>query len=194
MVASLIRHGMAGDIDSLRRCALELHDALEKSGNIRQAALNQQAVAGQTVPLNTNTSLDLPEFPKAPPYSGCWRPVYWTPMSGSSEQLTAWVAARGDDGQTCLLRAIRKEVLSAAFGKKKADGLWQLFAMVENELTEWLANANPYAENGHGPSIWTGFRFGAWRTTLANDVRHLAACGIRLGAAFANPEFADLNA
>ena len=192
LVASMIRHGMAGDIESLRRCAVELHNLLKASGDAQQAKLIEQAINGRAVPLNGRMP-ELPGFPKEPPYSGCWRPVYWTPIIGSSERLMTWVLARGDDGQARLLRTIRKEVLAVAFDEKTVEALLLKFTIVENELNRWLANADPYNDEDQLPPLMTGFHFGEWRATLANDVNQLAAYGVRLGAAFANPELADLN-
>ena len=175
LVASMIRHGMSGDIESLRRCAVDLHTSLKASGNDQQAKLIEQAISGRAVPLSGNMP-DLPGFPKAPPYSGCWRPVYWTPIIGSSERLMAWVLARGDDGQARLLRTIRKEVLAVAFDEKTVEALLQKFTFVENDLNRWLASADPYNDEDQMPPLLAGFHFGEWRATLANDVNQPTRC------------------
>ena len=194
-VASIIKHGLAGDIDGIRRYADELVACLKKDGEDRPAAMIERAASGR-IPA-PNERISFPEarmgFPALPPYSGCWCPVYWTPVMGSGERLAAWIVARGDDGQTCLRRTIKDEMLSTAFGQKKTEGLLNIFAMVEENLSQWLVDANPYTAQCGWKSPLSGFRLGPWRASQANNIRQLAAQGVRLEAAFADPTLAELN-
>lgn len=194
-VASILKHGIAGDVDSMRRYAKELAERLKKDGEERQAAIIERAASGRLpAPGERISTPESPAgFPALPSYAGCWCPVYWTPMMGSGEHLAAWIVARGDDGQACLRRTIRSEVLLTAFGQEKADGLLSMFAFVEDSLNHWLTKANPYTDQCEWESPLSGFRLGAWRMSLADNIQQLAAQGVHLEAAFADPALAELN-
>ena len=194
-IASILKHGLAGDIDGMRRYAAELVNHLKADGEDRQAAIIERAASGRLpAPDERICAPESPTgFPALPTYAGCWCPVYWAPMIGSGERLAAWIIARGDDGQTCLRRTIRNEVLSTAFGQEKADGLLSMFAFVEESLKCWLSNASPYTDQCEWESPLTGFRLGAWRMSLADNICQLAAQGVHLETAFADPTLAELN-
>lgn len=133
------------------------------------------------------------KFPALPPYQGHWYPVYWTPIAGSGERLTVFVLARGENGEVCLRRAIRDDVLIAAFGKPKVDSLRHMFDYVERTLTGWLGSIEDSRLEGKSVPPATGFELGAKRKGRAHNIRQIAAQGICMEAAFADPTFADLN-
>ena len=132
-------------------------------------------------------------LPPLPTYKGRWCPVYWTPIVGASEQLTAFIASRGEDGQTCLRQTIRDEILVAVFGEQRANGLRSMLSFVEDSLACWLSTDQSLGEESAWLPPLSGFRAGAWRESCAENVRQLAAQGICSEAAFANSAFADLN-
>jgi hypothetical protein len=133
------------------------------------------------------------QFPALPPYQGHWYPVYWTPIAGSGERITVFVLARGENGEVCLRRAIRDDVLVAAFGNPKADSWRHMFDYVERTLPGWLDSVEDSRLDGKPVSPSTGFELGAKRKGRAHNVRQIAAQGICMEAAFADPAFADLN-
>lgn len=144
-------------------------------------------------PDGTRSIGDEHAFPPLPKYKGFWFPIYWTPIPGSGERLTAMIFARGEDGQVCMRRTIRDDVLDAAFGIEKARSLRQLFDYVENTLPAWMGakERNPAMADSDTPA--TGFYLGPARDGAADNIRQLAAQGVCLNAAFADPRFADLN-
>ena len=130
------------------------------------------------------------KFPELPKYAGDWCAVYYTPISGSGERLTAFVVARGEDGQVCLRPTIRQDVLNVAFGDQ-APGVSQMLSLVKESLIAWAASLPDQEIAWRSPFL--GFAMGPWRKALANNVRQIAAQGVVMEAAFADHQFADLN-
>ena len=186
-VASIIKHGLSGDIAGIRNYANALVERLQKDGEDRQAAIIDRAASGALpAPEKMISPPEIIGFPKLPEYKGCWSPVYWTPIMGSGERLTVFLVARGDDGQTSIIRTIRDEVLVVSFGEQAAEGLRKLFALIEKDLTAWLLIANPYTDQCNWTAPITGFLFGGWRKSQSDNVDQLAAQAICMEAAFAD--------
>lgn len=127
-------------------------------------------------------------FPKLPTYRGQWQAVYYTPIVGSGERLTAFVVAKGEDGLVCIRPAIRRAVIEAAFGDKAA-GVLRVLDLIHESLNDWTEI--PEIEQWSSP--FSGFEIGPMRSGQAENIRQIAAQGIVLEAAFADPVFADLN-
>lgn len=126
-------------------------------------------------------------FPTLPPYRGYWRAVYYTPIRGSREKLTAFVISVGDDGQTCLRSTLREPFIDAAF-LHQAAGVRALLSFIRDTLSLWLSQPTDAWQ-----SPISGFEMGPAHPTQAFHIRQIAAQGIVREAAFAEPAFADLN-
>ena len=189
-VASIIQSGIDGNLPGIRIYAATLAARLKEDGEDRQAAIIQRAASGA---LSAPGCIGVPESWGSSTYEGCWCPVYWTPIIGSGERLTVFIIARGDDGQSCLLRTIRDDVLTVSFGKKITDGLRSEFSFIEADLTAWLTTANPYTDRCTWTAPLSGYLLGGWRKTRSDNIRQLAAYGKYLGAAFADELPAKAN-
>ncbi len=126
-------------------------------------------------------------FPTLPPYRGYWRAVYYTPIRGSREKLAAFVISVGDDGQTCLRSTLREPFIDAAF-LHQAAGVRAQLSFVRDTLSVWLSEPT----DDWLPPL-SGFEMGPAHPTHALNIRQIAAQGIVMEAAFAEPAFADLN-
>jgi len=70
----------------------------------------------------------LSAFPRLPAYQARWSPVYWEPVMGSGERLTALIGAIGADGMVEVIQSIRPDTLTCMYGAqaKNVKGLLSL--------------------------------------------------------------------
>ena len=110
------------------------------------------------------------DFPPIPRYRARWQPVYWEPIPGSGEKITAGIAVKGNDGavyvQPMLRPYLKKLLRESAAG---ADDLVQIcldsaarFLLDSFDLSPWR------------PPV-TGFSAGACKEAAANDIAGVAA-------------------
>lgn len=68
------------------------------------------------------------DFPQLPTYQARWAPIYWEPIMGSGERLTAIIGATGDDGATNVIQSIRSDTLPCMYGAqaRNVQGLLDL--------------------------------------------------------------------
>jgi hypothetical protein len=97
------------------------------------------------------------------------------------------MVARGDDGQVCIRRTIRTEIVEVAF-TRQTQFVLNFFDLIEASLAAWASMPDTA---WHSPL--SGFVMGARHDGLAGNIRQLAAQGIVMKAAFADSDFADLN-
>lgn len=196
IVCSIIRHAVAGNVSQVRDYAGLLAEKLREDGKGRLVSMIEQSasdlpsehtvIAGQKpmVPVEV-----LGGFPKLPEYQGTWWPVYWTPIAGSGERITAFVVAVGGDGQWCVREAIREAALAGMLGDQ-APGVRRMHKLVLASIEAHLTSGGDFIQ---WKSPLTGFSRGSTRPTLADNIRQIAAQGIRYEAPFAVQAFADLN-
>lgn len=199
IVCSIIKHAVAGNISSVRDYASLLADKLLIDGSLRQVEMVERAASGlppspgQSVSVGTSPIVPvevIKGFPRLPEYEGSWWPIYWTPIMGSGERITAFIVALGKDNQCCVRQTIKDDALNGMLEPQAAAGIRNLFGMVLSGIESALAGECDFAQ--WEPSI-TGFTRGSRRYTLANNIRQIAAQGIRFEAALAEPVLANLN-
>ena len=195
VVGAIIKHAVTGNTAATQDYITLLVEKLRADGEERQARIIESAASGQPPdPRETIAPPKVPPetavlFPALPRYRGSWCPVYWTPISGSGERLTAFVIALGDDGQICIRHTIRDDALQSMCGEK-AVGVRNFLAVIEQAL-------NAQHKAGATLEDWvlplSGFVLGRVRQSYAENVRQLAAQGIQMEASFADPAAANLN-
>lgn len=110
-------------------------------------------------------------FPDEPSYGGIATPIYWEPIMGSGEKISAIVAVQGVDGQIEVVPAIKPSVLAIMFPGQKRNAL-NMLSWVSSSLKRHLLSGLSL-ENWKCPV--TGFVAGRPLNSLGEDISDIVS-------------------
>lgn len=131
--------------------------------------------------------LDFSGFPRLPAYQARWAPVYWEPIRGSGERLTALIGAVGADGAVEVIQSIRPDALNGMYGAKAKNA--------QGFLTLGLSSLRQHLETFREFSGWTapisGFSLGSVFEARSDTLSGVFRQAIQLSASLSALDNAD---
>lgn len=119
-------------------------------------------------------------FPDTPEIMGTWWPIYWTPLAGSGERLTAFVVARENVGPVYVHRTFSPELLITLFPSHAAS-LETWFQQIQQSIEAHLLTRSKL-ESWESPI--SCFQAGSRRSSTARTARAIAKEGGKMESSF----------
>jgi hypothetical protein len=105
-------------------------------------------------------------FPRLPTYAAEVTPVYWEPVMGSGERLTALIAAIGKDGKVSVITTISPSTLKILYESQSGSAL-HILSWVAESLKVHLTNSGSIS--GWKPPL-SGISFEEKADLLGDDI------------------------